>query len=297
MHHGRGRPGVFPPEGRAQVTAAACHLPRPQDVPLARGSRAELARRVAAACPDGAVAPSTVGRWLRAERLRPWRSRMWQHLHDPATLLTRARPVLDADAHARTMRAHGAWVVGRDEKTSIQAREAVVAPEPPIGGVPMRQSPRSYRRGARPVIAGWRVADGQVIGWCPARKRFVDFQHVLTTVLRPEAIRRQAPPGAVLILDNGPTHAPKQLAQWIAAQHWPVTVQILWLPPNASWLDQIEIWLSVLQRKLLTPNHFASVEALEQAIAAFIAAHNAQARPITWTYTSNKLEEKLGSHL
>lgn len=77
-------------------------------------------------CP---VSPSTVGRWLRAERLRPWRYRMWQHIHDPATFLARARPVLNADAHARTMLTQGTWVVCVDEKTSIQAREAVMAPD------------------------------------------------------------------------------------------------------------------------------------------------------------------------
>jgi hypothetical protein len=296
MRHGRGHPGVFPPEVRAQVTATACQLPRQQDVPLARWSRAELARRIAAAHSHCPVSPSTVGRWLRAERLRPWRYRMWQHIHDPATFLARARPVLNAYAHARTMLTQGTWVVCVDEKTSIQAREAVMAPDPPTAGAPMRQSPRYHRRGARQLMAGWSVADGQVIGCCTERKRFVDFQHFLTTVLLPEAIRRQVQT-VVLILDNGPTHAPKQLAAWLQAQNWPVTVQILWLPPNASWLDQIEIWFSVLQRKLLTPNHFASAEALEQAIAAFIAAHNAQARPITWTYTSDKLEKKLGSHL
>ncbi len=279
------------------MTAAAGQLPRQQDVPLARGSRAELARRIAAAYAHCPVSPSTVGRWLRAARLRPWRYRMWQQIHDPATFLARARPVLNAYAHARTMLTQGTWVVCVDETTSIQARDAVMAPDPPIAGAPMRQSPRYHRRGARQLMAGWSVAEGQVIGCCTERKRFADFQHFLTAALLPEAIRRQAPPGAVLILDNGPTHAPKQLAAWIQAQNWPVTVQILWLPPNASWRDQIEIWFRVLQRKLLTPNHFASVEALEQAIAAFIAAHNAQARPITWTYTSNKLEEKLGSHL
>lgn len=296
MHLGRAHPGVFPPEVRTHVTATACQLPRQQDVPLARWSRAELARRVGAACPDLHVSPSTIGRWLRAERLRPWRYRMWQHIHDPATFLARARPVLDAYAHASTMLAQGTWVVCVDEKSSIQAREAVVAPDPTMAGAPMRQSPRYHRRGARQLIAGWSVADGRVIGCCTARKRFVDFQHFLTTVLLPEAIRRQVQT-VVLILDNGPTHAPKQLAPWIQAQDWPVTVQILWLPTNASWLDQIEIWFSLVQRKLLTPNHFASTTALEQAIAAFITYHNAQARPITWTYTSDKLEKKLGSHL
>lgn len=89
-------------------------------------------------------------------------------------------------------------------------------------------------------------------------------------------------------LDNGSTRAPQQLAAWIAAQQWPITVQLLWLPVNASWLDQLEIWFSVLQRKILTPNHFVSTDDLEQAIAAFIADHNAHARHITWTYTVEK---------
>jgi len=62
-------------------------------------------------------------------------------------------------------------------------------------------------------------------------------------------------------------------------------------------LDQIQIWFSILQRKLLQPNHFVSVAALEQAIAAFIARYNQTAKPIMWTYTVEKLERKLGMHL
>jgi hypothetical protein len=73
-----------------------------------------------------------------------------------------------------------------------------------------------------------------------------------------------------------------------------VSVQVFWLPTNASWLDQIEIWFSVLQRKLLTPNHFESVEALTAAILAFIAHCNRTAKPIQWTYTFEKLEKELG---
>lgn len=65
---------------------------------------------------------------------------------------------------------------------------------------------------------------------------------------------------------------------------------------RASWLDQIEIWFSILQRKLLKPNHFGRVEELAQAIAAFIAHYNETARPIQWTYTVEKLEAKLGIH-
>ena len=69
---------------------------------------------------------------------------------------------------------------------------------------------------------------------------------------------------------------------------------MLWLPPNASWLDQIEIWFSVLQRKLLEPNDFKSETHLTEAIMEFITCENKSAKPIQWTYTVEKLEKKLG---
>jgi hypothetical protein len=98
-----------------------------------------------------------------------------------------------------------------------------------------------------------------------------------------------------LILDNGPTHAPKQLERWLAAEAqargWPLTINVYWLPNNASWLDQIEIWFSILQRKLLKPNDFESLQALEKAIRSFIRYCNRSAKPIDWTYTVDKLEK------
>jgi transposase len=132
------------------------------------------------------------------------------------------------------------------------------------------------------------------------RKRFVDFQYFITTVLVPEA-RRRGVHRIALIVDNGTTHAPKQLERWLreqAATHdWGLTFQLYWLPPNASWLDQIEIWFSILQRKLLQPNHFSSTDELEQTIDEFITHYNQTATPIKWTYTVEQLERKLGSHL
>ncbi len=300
MRRGRVRRGVFPPEVQAQVTATACWLPGAHDLPLARWSRAELARRVAAACPQTQLSASTVGRWLRAERIRPWRYQMWQHIHDPTTFMARARPILQLYEAAHTLLASGTWVVCVDEKTSIQAREAEQAPRASIRGQPLRQSPRYTRRGARHLIAGLSVADGEVIGCCRARKRFVDFQTFIGTMLVREAQRRGVQTIA-LIVDNGPTHAPKQLEDWLreqtAVQGWGVTFQVYWLPKNASWLDQIEIWFSVLQRKLLQPNHFNTTTDLEQAIADFITYYNQTAKPIKWSYTVDKLERKLGSLL
>jgi hypothetical protein len=300
MRHDPAHLGIFPPAVRAQVTATACSLPQKEAVPLARWSRAELARRVAAACPQAAISPSTVGRWLRAEKIRPWRVRSWQHIHEPVSFLQRARPVLELYAQAKPLLQQGYWVVCVDEKTSIQARQAEQAPRAAIRRHCARQSPRYIRRGARHLFGGLSVADGHILGQCRKRKCFVDFQAFISSVVVPEAQRR-AVHTIVLIMDNGPTHAPKQVERWlqeqVTTQDWGVQFQVAWLPTNASWLDQIEIWFSILQRKLLQPNHFSSTDALEQAIDKFISYYNQMAKPIKWTYTAEKLELKLGAYL
>ena len=300
MPHARAHRGVFPPALRAQASATACSLPCQQGVPLARWSRAELVRHLAGQPNLAQVSAGTLGRWLASERIQPWRYRMWQHIHEPAAFLARAGPVLQAYSQATALLRSGTWLVCVDEKTSIQAREAEQGPRPARRRQCQRQSPRYTRRGARHLIAGLSVADGQVFGQCYKRKRFVDFQAFITSVLVPEA-RRRGVHTVGLILDNGTTHAPKQLERTLqeqaAKQGWGLRFQLYWLPPNASWLDQIEIWFSILQRKLLQPNHFVSVTALEQAIAKFIARYNQTAKPIKWTYTVEKLERKLGMHL
>jgi hypothetical protein len=264
---------------------------------LARWSRAELVRQLAQRPALASLSAGTIGRWLREEQIRPWRYRMWQHIHDPQAFLARARPVLQLYAQASSLLERGEWLVCVDEKTSIQAREAEQAPRPARRRHAQRQSPRYRRRGARHLIAGLSVADGKLLGQSSKRKRFVDFQAFITDVLLPEAKRRGVHTVG-LILDNGTTHAPKQLERWLqeqaAAQSWGLSFQVYWLPPNASWLDQIEIWFSILQRKLLQPNHFVSVAALEQAIAQFIRRYNQTAKPIKWSYTVEKLEQKLG---
>src|SRR6266567_1532708 len=165
-----GRRGVFPPQVRAQVTAIACSLPKQCQVPLARWSRAELARRVAYDPTLPHISASTVGRWLKAERLRPWRYHAWQHIHDPASFLQRARPVLHVYGQARVLLRAGTWLVCLDEKTSIQAREAEQPPRPTRPGKPMLHEARYHRRGARHLFAGLSVADGNIYGTCRSRK-------------------------------------------------------------------------------------------------------------------------------
>ncbi|HYU75792.1 MAG TPA: helix-turn-helix domain-containing protein [Ktedonobacteraceae bacterium] len=94
----------FPAQVRAQVTALACSLPRSHGVPLAHWSRAALARYVAATPGLPPLSASTIGRWLAAEQIRPWRFHSWQHIQDPEAFLERARPVLQLYEQAATLR-------------------------------------------------------------------------------------------------------------------------------------------------------------------------------------------------
>jgi len=144
------------------------------------------------------------------------------------------------------------------------------------------------------------VADGQVLGMSRRRKRFVDFQAFLQDQILPEARRRRVQK-LLLILDNGSTHAPKQLESWLRQYVWTarlrLEIEVLWLPVHASWLDQAELFFSILQRQLLTPNDFPSLEALEKALLEFITYYNHQAKPFAWTYTKEKLAAKLTAKL
>jgi transposase len=300
MHRAVEHRGVFPPQVRVQVTAIACSLPRREQVPLSRWSRAELARRVAQDPTLPHLSASTVGRWLKAERLRPWHYHAWQHIHDPISFLQRARPVLHAYSQAQALLRQGTWLVSLDEKTSLQAREGEQHPRPARQGSPVLHEARYHRRGARHLFAALSIADGKVYGSCRQRKRFVDFQTFVQQVIIPEALRRKVET-VIFILDNGTTHAPKQLEGWLR-EHAGVCdlrlhFQVHWLPPNASWLEQIEIWFSILQRKHLQPNHFLSTDALEASLNDYSAYYNQTAKPINWTSTVEKLEQKLGSHL
>ncbi len=289
--------GFFPPEVRAQATALACSRPREKGVPLTRWSNSEIARRLVALGVVLQIAASTVGRWLAEEKIKPWRYHSWQHILDPQTFLDRARPVLQLYGDAREWLRQGVWIVCADEKTSVQARERPQPPDPAAPGHPVHVSHRYERQGALHFFGALSVVDGLVYGLCRERKCFVDFQALLLQVIIPEALRRGVHTVA-LILDNSTTHAPKQLERWLQKQceilGCGLSIQVFWLPTNASWLDQIEIWFSILQRKLLKVNHFKSLSVLEKAVLDFAAYYNQEAKPIQWSYTVEKLQKKLG---
>jgi hypothetical protein len=182
----------------------------------------------------------------------------------------------------------------------MQAREGEQPPRPARQGSPALPEARYHRCGARHRFAGLSIADGKVSGTSRQRKRFVAVQTVVQQVILPEALQRGVQ-HVIFIWDHRTTHAPTHREAWLQAQagigdlrlHFPV----LWLPPNASWLDQIAIWFSILPRKCLPPNPFVATTDLETALDAFLAFSNQQAQPIHWTYTTETGEHKLAQKL
>src|SRR5499427_5033973 len=192
----------FPSAVRARVTALACTLPRDSGKPLSRWSASELARAVIQRGIVANISASTVKRWLAADQIKPWQYHSWQHPTDPR-FLERAIPVLDLYERAQELAANGHVVVCADEKTSIQARQSEGAPRPARPGLTPRIGDRYHRRGALQLFAALLVSTGETLARCFERKRFVEFQTFLRTLLGSlwcQNIRR-----VHLILDNGST--------------------------------------------------------------------------------------------
>ncbi|MEH1809778.1 IS630 family transposase [Nostoc sp.] len=244
------------------------------------------------------IVTSTVWRWLKSERIKPWRFHTWMHCIDD-NFVEKATPALRLYAQAKFLLSAGFWVVCVDEKTSIQARKGL-HPNKAVGVEHTDLFAARYvREGATHLFAALSVAEGLIYGCCSSTKTFVDFQTFLISVLIPETVRRGVR-HIYLILDNGSTHAPKQLQAWLNQKQkeegWSFTVEVFWLPKYASWLDQIEIWFSILQRKLLTPNDFPDRNTLKQRITDFISRHNDSAQPIKWSYTVAQIMEKFATN-
>ncbi len=95
--------------------------------------------------------------------------------------------------------------------------------------------------------------------------------------------------------------ADNPLGEWLKQKQkeegWSFTIEPVWLPKYASWLDQIEIWFSILQRKLLTPNDFPNRETLRERLMEFIIRYNVSAKPIKWSYTVAQMKKKFATNL
>ena len=282
-----GRPPVFTAADRAEAVALACALPAETGVPLSRWSCPELARELAARCQITASA-STIGRWLAADALKPWQHRSWISLRDPE-FAAKAAAVLDLYARIWDGQPLGTgdYVICADEKTSIQARCRCHPTLPPGKARAMRVEHDYKRGGALAYLAAWDVHRGQVTGRCEHTTGIAPFSRLVSQVMTSQPYA--SADRVFWIVDNGSSHRGMASVTRMA-KTWP-NARLIHLPRHASWLDQAEIYFSVVQRKALTPNDFTSLDQIRERLAAFETRYNAIARPFSWKFNRTDLDD------
>jgi len=290
-----GRPRRLPDAVRAQVIALACELPATSGVPLSRWSSPELARELTARC-RVRVSQSTVRRWLAEDALKPWQYRSWISIRDPDFEAKAARVL---DLYARTWDGQplgpNDFVICADEKTSIQARCRCHPTLPPGRARMMRIEHDYHRRGALAYLAAWDVHRGQVIGRCEDTTGIEPFSRLVEQVMTAEPYA--SADRVFWITDSGFAHRGQASIDRMA-KAWP-TAHLIHTPVHASWLDQCEIYFSVVQRKVVYPNDFTDLDQIRERLAAFEARYNAVASPFDWRFTRTDLKallDRLAAH-
>lgn len=287
----RGRPRVLTQTTRALVVALACERPADRNVPLSRYSLSELASEAATVL-DTEVGPSrsTIWRWLMLDALRPWRHHCWIFPRDPH-FLELAGPVLDL--YACRWQGQPLWadefVLSADEKTSIQARRRLQPTLPPGPHQAARIEHEYARQGALQYLAAWDVHRAIVFGRCEPKTGKAAFGRLVDHVMDQEPYRSAR--RVFWIVDNGSSHRGERAADELRERH--PRIVVVHTPVHASWLNQIEQYFSILQRKVLTPNDLTNLKQLAQRIIAFGARYSALGKPFAWTFTRHELERRL----
>ena len=273
-----------------EVKALACELPQELGVPLSRlqvpDIRAEVIRRGLVAEISGA----TIWRWLAADAIRPWTHRSWIFPRDP-DFPTKAGRVLDL--YARTWQ-HKClrpddYVISADEKTSIQARCRCHPTLPPARARAMRVEHEYARGGALAYLVAWDVHRAKVFGRCEATTGIEPFGRLVEQVMTTEPYASAH--RVFWVVDNGSSHRGQTSIERLEGQ-WR-NLRLVHLPVHASWLNQVEIYFSVVQRKVLTPNDFTDLDEVADRLLAFQATYEAIATPFEWKFTREDLKKLL----
>lgn len=287
---GPGVPGFSPPELVVQVKAFACELPATHDVPLSRWSVSELGNQVRQSGLVASISDTTVWRWLHSDAIRPWQHRAWIFPRDPDFALKAGR-ILDLYERVwgRKPLQEDEFVISADEKTSIQARRRLHSTLPPQPKSMMKVEHEYKRCGAWAYLAALDVHRAKVFGRCERRSGIAPFDRLVEQVMtRPpyNDARR-----VFWIVDNGSSHRGLAAVQRLQ-QQYPRLV-LVHAPVHASWLNQIEIYFSIVQRKVLTPNDFHDLNAVAERLLNFQYRWETIAEPFHWKFTRRDLTRLL----
>jgi len=263
------------------IQALACEVVAETQQPLSRQSLADLTQRAQQTLGKG-VSRSTVWRMLHEAAIKPWQYDHWIFPRDPA-FAEKAGPILDLYAGRWEGQPLGPkdYVLSSDEKTSIQARRRRHAETPPQPRRRRRIEPEYKRMGALQYLAAWDVGRGTVVGRCEAKTGIQPFARLVDQVLEQEPYNEAE--RLFLIVDNGSSHRGQVAVRRLQAQDQRII--LVHTPLHASWLNQVEIYFSILQRKVLTPNDFADLDAVRLRLQLYEDLTNRKPKPFAWKFT------------
>jgi transposase len=231
---------------------------------------------------------SEIGRILRNQQLRPHRYRLWLHSPDPEfapkvrriCALYRRPPI-------------GATVVCVDEKTQIQALRRRFPGRVPAPSRPGRYEFEYRRGGVIALIAALDIRTGQVFAQCRRRRKAAD----LITFM--QALAKRYPSGPVYVVwDNLDIHREGPDRRWSAfnRRHGD-RFHFVYTPKHASWMNQVEIWFSILQRRVIRFGDFLDRADLRRKLERFVAQWNrCEAHPFRWTFRGEFAQDYVHHH-
>jgi hypothetical protein len=263
----------------AELVQRACTLPTQAGRALSVWDCRELARQLVADGIVSTISAETVRRRLGRLALKPWRVHYWLTPKRPrdAAFYTTVKRL--CDLYTRVL-APGEVVLSVDEKTSLQPRPRAHPTRPARAKAPVLVEHEYRRDGACHLFAAFDTRSGHVSGQCRRRKRaaeFLAFLAELDAQFGPEITRIH------LVLDNLRTHKTADVQTWLAAHP---RFEVHFTPVHCSWLNQVEQWFGILQRKRLRIADFATLAALEEELLAFVTEWNVHAHPFRWTTAS-----------
>jgi len=286
-----GRPRQISELDRAAVVALACQLPAVTGVPLAHWTGPELAAELAARGLASPMSASSVLRILAEHPVKPWQYQSWIYPRDPG-FEAKAKVIVDLYQGYYDGEPLGAGdrILSFDAKPQINARRRLHPTLPAAPGRPVRYEHEYKRQGSLALLAGLDVHTGAVFASTPVTTGIKPFMDLAGQVMaRPEY---KNAPRVFVIVDNGSDHRGQAAVTRLARAH-PNAVMIH-TPVHASWLNQIEIFFSVIQKKAVTPNDFASLGEPSATLLGFVARYNRTARPFSWKFTASDLHDLMG---
>ena len=255
-------------------------------MPLSRLSTADIVREAQRAGIVAQISDKTVWRWLHEDAIRPWQHRTWIFPRDPEFAVKAGR-ILDlyARQYDGCPLAADEFVISADEKTSIQARLRCHPSTPPRPRQPLRVEHEYERGSAWAYFAALDVHRAKLFGRCEHTTGIEPFQRLVAQVMTQSPYREAR--RVFWILDNGSSHRGTACVERlhtlfpnVVAVHGPI---------HASWLNQVEIYFSILQRKALTPNDFRSLADVEERLLGFQRYSESIATPFEWRFTKDDL--------